>query len=168
MLTRNAANYRQGGLMPLSDAMNQLLSGAFTTPFGLGMASTGATNMNLYETNDSYILQLPLPGIQPGQLNVTARENIVTLQGTVEFPAPQGARTLFTGSARGQFREMVQLPGDVDGERATAVYQNGVLTLTLPKAASARDRTIHVSVEGNGQDQSQVQGENQPQRQEQH
>lgn len=147
--------------MPLSDAMNQLLSSAFTTPFGLGAASAFASTLNLYETNDSYILQVPLPGVQPGQLNITARENMVTLQGTAEFPAPQGSRTLYVGTGQGQFREMVQLPGDVDGERASAIYENGVLTLTLPKAASARDRTIQVSVGHDGQGQPQPQGRDQ-------
>jgi HSP20 family protein len=124
--------------------------------------------MNLYETNDNYMLQLPLPGVQAGQLNITARENMVTLQGTAEFPAPQGARTLYAGPEQGQFREMVQLPGDVDGERASAVYENGVLSLTLPKAASARDRTIQVNVGHDGQSQPQVHGGDQAQRQDQH
>ncbi len=154
--------------MPLADAMSQLTSGAFTTPFGLSAAPALAANMNLYETNDSYILQVPLPSVQAGQLNITARENMVTLQGTAEFPAPQEARTLYGGTGQSQFREMVQLPGDVDGERATAVYQNGVLTLTLPKVASGRDRTIQVSVVHDGQSQPQLQGGNQAQRQDQH
>ena len=57
--------------MPLADAMSQLMSGAFTTPFVLSAAPALAANMNLYETNDSYILQVPLPGVQAGQLNIT-------------------------------------------------------------------------------------------------
>jgi hypothetical protein len=60
---------------------------------------------------------------------------------------------------------MVQLPSDVDGEQAAAVYQNGVLTLTLPKVASGRDRTIQVSVVHDGQSQLQLQGGNRAQRQ---
>ena len=69
--------------MPLADAMSQLMSGAFTTPFGLSAAPALAANMNMYETNDSYILQVPLPGVQAGQLNMTARESMVTLQVSV-------------------------------------------------------------------------------------
>jgi HSP20 family protein len=114
--------------------------------------------MNLFETNDSYIVQVPLPGVQPDQLSITARENVVTLQGTTEIPAPEGARNLYAGAIRGQFREMVQLPGDVDADKASASYNNGVLTLTLPKAASARERAIKVTQVG-GQTQGGGQGQ---------
>ena len=144
--------------VPLSDAMNQLLRGAFTSPFGLAAATTLSAEMNLYETNDSYIVQVPLPGVQPDQLSITARENVVTLQGTTEIPAPEGARNLYAGAIRGQFREMVQLPGDVDADKASASYNNGVLTLTLPKAASARERAIKVTQVG-GQTQGGGQGQ---------
>jgi HSP20 family protein len=114
--------------------------------------------MNLFETNDSYIVQVPLPGVQPDQLAITARENVVTLQGTTEIPPPEGARNLYAGAIRGQFRELVQLPGDVDADKASASYNNGVLTLTLPKAASARERAIKVTQVG-GQTQGGGQGQ---------
>lgn len=56
----------------------------------------------------------------------------------------------------GDFHQQVQLPGDVDAERATADYRDGVLALTLPKAAHAKARTIKV---GGKQSPAQGQGE---------
>jgi HSP20 family protein len=173
MFQRTTSGSRQGAPMPLSDAMNQLLSGAFTMPFGLSATSTLASDMNLYETDDRYILQVPLLGVQPGKLNITARDNLVMLQGTAEIPAPQGARTLYAGTRGGPFHEVIQLPSDVDGERATAIYEGGVLTLTLPKAAPARERTIQVSMghdgqTGNGQSEPQLRGGDQMTGQDQH
>ena len=90
-------------------------------------------------------MQVPLPGAKPDQLNITARENVVTLQGTIELPAPEGARVLYQGIGGGQFREQVVLPADVDAENANAQYQDGILTLTLPKAQHAQERTIRIS-----------------------
>lgn len=153
MANQDLARYTQRNPMPLAEAINQLMRDAFTTPFGTSGGSMLAFGMNLFETDDSYIVQVPLPGVQPDQLSITARENIVTLQGTTEIPAPEGARNLHSGAIRGQFRELVQLPGDVDAEKASASYDNGVLTLTLPKAASARERAIKVT-QGRGQAQS--------------
>jgi HSP20 family protein len=151
-LTRSAAGSR--GITPLSDAMNQLFRDAFTLPVGFGGAGI-TTGINLYETTDSYILQALLPGVNPDQLNITARENVLTLQGKTELAMPDGARAVMVSAATGDFQQQIQLPGDVDTERATADYQNGVLTLTLPKAAHAKMRTIKV---GQGQQQA-IEGE---------
>jgi HSP20 family protein len=135
------------GVTPLSEAVNQLFRDAFTTPYGMGAVSP-TTGLNLYETAESYVLQALLPGVNPDQLNITARENVLTLQGKVEIAAPEGARSVMVTTTGGDFQERIQLPGDVDTEGATADYRNGVLTLTLPKAAQARVHTIKV---GQGQ-----------------
>ena len=137
--------------VPLSDAMNQLLRGAFTSPFGLAAATTLSAEMNLYETNDNYILLVPVPGVKPDQLSITVRENVVTIQGSTEIPAPEGARPIYMGTGPSQIREQIQLPGDVNADQAVATYDNGVLTLTLPKAPSARERAIPMRLGSTGQ-----------------
>jgi HSP20 family protein len=156
--------------VPLSDAMNQLLRGAFTSPFGFTAATTLAAEMNLYETNDAYILQVPVPGAKPDQLSITVRENVVTIQGTTEIPAPEGARPIYIGTSQAQIREQIQLPGDVNVDQGVATYDNGVLTLTLPKAPSARERAIPMRIgtsgqmgQGQQQQQQQQQGQDQMQ-----
>jgi HSP20 family protein len=144
MSSPNLSRYSgSGGLMPLTEAMNQLYRDAFTAPKGFGVPGMSVgLSVNLYEKDNSFILQIPLPGVKPDQLNITARENIVTLQGTTEIAPPEGARSLFQGASAGQFREQLILPADVDAENASAQYQNGILTLSLPKAQHARERRI--------------------------
>jgi HSP20 family protein len=134
--------------------MGHLLRDAFTLPAGFG-PTTMAIGINLYETNESYILQAVLPGVNAEQLTITAHRNLLTLQGTTEIAAPQGARSLFVSVPTGDFREQLQLPSDVDADQATADYQDGVLTLTLPKAEATRTRTIKV---GGGQQQQAIEG----------
>src|SRR5947208_7807524 len=160
MSTRDLTRYTSPrSVMPLSEAMTQLFRDAFTSPFGAGAPGpTVSQGINLYEQDNTYILQIPLPGVKPDQLTITARENVLTLQGTIEFPAPEGARALFQGARGGQFREQVVLPADVDAENASAQYQDGILTLTLPKAPHARERTITVS---RGQSRSGAAGQDQ-------
>jgi HSP20 family protein len=167
MSSRDLTRYSgsRGGVMPLSEAMSQLFRDAFTSPFGAGVTTmTIGQAVNLYEQDNNYIMQVPLPGIKQDQLNITARENVVTLQGTVEIPAPQGARSLFQGIGGGQFREQVVLPSDIDAENASAQYQDGILTLSLPKAQHARERTIPIMA-GSGQQQARLQQQGQMQQQ---
>ncbi|MGZ3581675.1 MAG: Hsp20/alpha crystallin family protein [Ktedonobacterales bacterium] len=164
MANQGVSRYSPRHSMPLTDAINQLMRDAFTAPLPFAAATPLIADMNLYETNDSYILQVPLPGMNPGQLQITARENVVTIQGATEFPVPENARHLYIGTRREQIREVVQLPGDVDAERASASYENGILTLRLPKAASSRDRAIRVAL-GQGQQPGQNQGQSQGQNQ---
>jgi HSP20 family protein len=135
-------------MTPLSEAIDRLFRDAFTWPraFGEAFGPPGGGGMagNLYETDESYILQVPLPGVKVDELEITARENVLTLQGKTEIAAPEGARAIWGGMGDQEFREQIQLPGDVDAERASAEYRDGILTLTLPKEEHARVRTIKV------------------------
>jgi HSP20 family protein len=163
MSNQGMSRYSPRNSMPLSDAINQLMRDAFTAPLAFTATATALTaSMNLYETDDAFILQVPLPGIKPDQVNVTARENVVTIQGATEFPTPEDARAVYIGTGREEIREMVRLPGDVDAEHASASYDNGILTLRLPKAPSARDRAIRIMP---GQAQSQTPSQSQGQSQ---
>src|SRR5579875_1903147 len=142
------------GVTPLGEAMDQLFRDAFTWP---RLFSTGASgqdsygfgfNSNLYETPDSYIMQVVLPGVQIDTLQITAHHNALTLQGTAGVAAPEGAQGIWVGLGGGEFREQVTLPGEVDADKASADYHDGILTLTLPKEERARVKTIKV---GGGQ-----------------
>jgi len=164
MSNQGMSRYSPRNSMPLSDAINQLMRDAFTAPLAFTGATSLTASMNLYETSDAYILQVPLPGIKPDQANVSVRENIVTIQGATEFPAPEDARPVYMGTRREEIREQIRLPGDVNAEQANASYDNGILTLRLPKAPSARDRAIRIMP---GQAQSQTPSQSQSQGQSQ-
>lgn len=159
-MANNIVRYTQpAGVTPLGDAIEQLFRDAFTWP-RLGATAPNGTNgrsyglglgSNLYETNDSYLMQIALPGASVEGLQITAVKNVLSLQGTVELPMPQGAQAIWVGQSGGEFREQVTLPGEVDGENASAEYRDGILTLTLPKAAAARVKTIKVGSGTQGQ-----------------
>jgi HSP20 family protein len=135
--------------IPLSAAMDQLFRDAFAWPRVLGADGSrgfaGGLGSNLYETDDEYILQMALPGVKADELEITAHRNILSLQGSTGVAAPEGARGLWTGLPDGQFSEQLTLPGEVDADAATADYHDGILTLTLPKAAHTRAKKIAVS-----------------------
>ncbi len=128
------------------EAVDRLFRDPFFSTRGFAEVATPAGfQSNLYETADAYVLQASLPGVKEESLAITTRENVVTLEGTVEVTAPENARGLWVGLRGGAFRRQFTLPGEVDADTATAVYNSGLLTLTLPKHARAGTRTIRVT-----------------------
>src|SRR5918912_3939437 len=148
-MANKITRYNQpAGFMPLSDAGDRLFRDAFTWPHMFGdvfaSGSRFGLNSNLYETADSYIMQVSLPGVKVDELEITAQENVLTLRGKTEVTVPEGAQSIWVGIGGGEFREEGTLPGEVDADRASAEYHDGILALTLPKAERAKARTIKV------------------------
>jgi HSP20 family protein len=148
-MANNITRYNQPtGFMPLSEAVDRLFRDAFTWPrmFGDAFPTTPRFGLgsNLYETHDSYIMQVPLPGVKVDELEITAHENVLTLRGKTEVTVPEGAQSIWVGMGGGEFREEVTLPGDVNADQANAEYHDGILTLTLPKTERAKVRQIKV------------------------
>lgn len=148
-MANNITRYNQPtGLMPLSEALDRLFRDAFTWPQAFSNAFTRSSfGSNLYETDDSYIMQVLLPGAKVDDLEITARDNVLTLRGKTEVAMPEGARSIWVGLGSGEFSEAVTLPGEVDAEKASADYHDGVLTLTLPKSERSKVRTIKVGTQ---------------------
>ena len=149
-MANNITRYNQPtGFMPLSEAVDRLFRDAFTWPrmFGDAFGTVtrfGDLSTNLYETRDSYIMQVLLPGVKVDDLEITAHDNVLTLRGKTEVTVPEGAQSIWVGMGGGEFREEVTLPGDVNADQASAEYHDGILTLTLPKTERAKVRQIKV------------------------
>ena len=147
-MANNITRYNQPtGFMPLSEAVDRLFQDSFLLPSvweGFGGWFNGTVGTNLYETGDSYIMQVLLPGVKVDELEITARENVLTLRGKTEVTVPEGAQSIWVGMGGGEFREEVTLPGEVNADQASAEYHDGILTLTLPKTERAKVRQIKV------------------------
>jgi HSP20 family protein len=163
MATTSISRYsRPLGMTPLGEAMDQLMRDAFTWPRvfstspSAGQSTGFGPSSNLYETPERYIMQVVLPGVQVDSLQITAHQNVVTLQGTAGVAAPEGTQAIWVGLGGGEFREQVTLPSEVDADTASADYQDGILTLTLPKAEQARVKTIKLR---GGQHQTAIEGQ---------
>ena len=99
---------------------------------------------NLFETPDGFILQLPMPGVNAEDVEVTAQQDTLTLKWQTRLNVPQNATVHWNGFPAGQFQQTFTLPSAINSERAEADYTNGVLTLSLPKAEHVKARTVKV------------------------
>jgi HSP20 family protein len=117
-------------------------------PTGDGAAGPDAgvfPPMNITQDDDNFYLRAEIPGIKPAELSIAALRNRVSISGKREIPR-ENERVSYHRKERpeGAFNRAVTLPTEVDAERVDARYADGILTLTLPKAAQAKPRQIAV------------------------
>ena len=101
--------------------------------------------MNITQDDDNFYLRAEVPGITPSELSISAVRNRVSLAGKREIQR-ENERVSYHRKERaeGSFNRTVTLPTEVDAERVEARYADGILALTLPKAAEAKPRQIAV------------------------
>jgi HSP20 family protein len=102
-----------------------------------------ALSVNIREEEDAYILNSLVPGLKAEDLNIQVLENVVSIEGEYK---DEEASFLMSELPRGAFRRSLRLPSEIDSEKVEARIADGVLTLTLPKAESARPKKIQVTV----------------------
>jgi HSP20 family protein len=102
-----------------------------------------ALGVNVSEQDDAYVLSALVPGLKAEDLNIQVLENVVSIEG--EY---QSADTeyLLNELPSGSFRRALRLPTEIQAEKVEAKIADGVLTLNLPKAESARPKKINISV----------------------
>lgn len=102
-----------------------------------------AFGVNVREEDDAYVLTALVPGLKGEDLNIQVLENVVSIEG--EYKAEE-AEYLLSELPQGAFRRTLRMPAEIDAEHVEAKIADGVLTLTLPKAESARPKKIQIAV----------------------
>jgi len=99
--------------------------------------------VDVRDEDDSYVISALVPGLKAEDLNIQILDDVVTVEG--EFKVDEN-EYLMRELPHGSFRRTLRLPASLDPEKAQAKITDGVLTLRLPKAESARPKTIKVAV----------------------
>jgi len=112
---------------------------------GQGDGSYGLA-LDVSENEDSYIVRASIPGIDPEDLDITINNNVLTIKGeTSEEEEEEDERYHVRERRFGVFVRSIVLPSSVDRENVEATYEDGVLTLRLPKSEESRPRRISVN-----------------------
>jgi HSP20 family protein len=101
--------------------------------------------LDIYETDEELVVKASLPGIKPEDVDVSIHGDTLSIKG--EFKAEEETKkSSYHRQERrfGSFHRAFTLPTEIDSDKAGAVFEHGVLTLTMPKAEAARPRTIKV------------------------
>lgn len=109
--------------------------------------------MDVAEKRDAYVVQAELPGLAPDQVDVSFEKHVLTVRGTkpASFDSKSDGELRIFAAERvsGSFERSVRLPEFVDAERISASFNNGLLTITVPKAEAAQPRRITIEHGGN-------------------
>lgn len=108
--------------------------------------------IDLYETDDSVVLEMAVPGLRPEQLDISIEGRQLTIHGVLpdgdseeSGEREEAERRYWVRSIpRGEFQRTVTVPAGVDQEKIEAHVQQGLLTLTMPKATEAKARKINI------------------------
>ena len=108
-------------------------------------ARTFLAMADIFETDDTLTVILEMPGAKKDNIDVGIENDVLTVQGRIEFSNYQGLRPIYTEYNVGNYRRSFQLSNKIDQSRISAQLEDGVLTLTLPKAEEAKPRRIAVN-----------------------
>ena len=86
------------------------------------------------------------PGLDEQSINVTVHDDTLAIEGKLRFDIPEGAKVVWQEFGPATFRRSIRLGAAVDPARVEALYQNGLLTLRMPKAEHAKPRHIQLQV----------------------
>lgn len=129
----------------LADAMNRLFDESVVNPQLLS-PQAAALRLDVAANGDEYVVTAAVPGLKADDLSLEVLGDTVTLRGELPaLEAQDGVEYLLRERRYGKFARSLTLPTEVDGTKAEAIIADGVLTLRLPKAETAKPRTIKVS-----------------------
>ncbi len=143
--------YEPAGLVSqLQDEVNRVFSALSGTEETSGATSTWTPPVDITEYPDRFELAVDLPGVEPGKVDITLEDGVLTLCGERETQVRRvdtaEAAEIRTRTERGhgRFHRRFVLPDLVDSERVQASGRNGVLEIRIPKQAKALPRRIKI------------------------
>ena len=129
----------------MRDVMDRLMDDGFHRPFGGMWDVESVPTMDLYQTVDAVVVKMGLPGVKPEDIQISVANGVLTIRGEVKEEKEEKEKTYHLRERRyGSFSRSISLPSNVSADKSDAEFENGVLTLTLPKAEEAKAKTIIV------------------------
>jgi len=129
-------------IMSARDMLDRMMQDAFFRPqWTAGML--GFPSIDMYQTDDEIMVKGSLPGVKPDDISLTITGDALTIRGEVKEQQAKDEASYHLRERRfGSFSRTLPLPTVVVADKAKADFENGILTLTLPKAEELKPKTI--------------------------
>lgn len=135
---------------PLRQWVDRVFDDAFARENAPSQGAAGYQSLpvNVWETPEGYQAALLAPGLDEATINVTVHDETLAIEGELTFNVPEGAKAVWQEFGPTKFRRSLRLGSAVDPARVEAIYKNGLLLVTMPKAEHAKPRQVQVQVAG--------------------
>ena len=143
---RPGRSLAQNGGDPFWSSVDRLVEDLWRSNAGQNAAAVFAPRLEVVERESEYLVTAELPGLEEKDFQIEVHGNVLAIRGEKrsESTGEQKGRH-FSERVYGEFRRSIELPVEVASDKASAAFKNGVLTVTLPKAETARVRHIPVN-----------------------
>jgi HSP20 family protein len=133
----------------LQREMNRMFENFWLEPFGAFEEWPGAfvPTVDVTEEDKEVRISAELPGMDEKDIDVTVRNNILTIQGEKKQEQEEKQKGFYRKeSSYGTFRRVIDLPAEVDESKAEAEFKKGILRIRLPKTAEAQTKTKKIKI----------------------
>ena len=135
------------GVTSLQEQVNRLFNDAFERQGEESSLTAWAPAVDIYETEHELVVKADLPDVDPKDLDIRVENNVLTIRGERKFEKKVNEENyLRVERAYGSFARSFTLANSANSDAIKADYQNGVLTLTIPKKEEAKPKQIKVNV----------------------
>ena len=145
--TLNDIDRMFGSMGLLRSRMNRLFTDfdrSYGEDYGWRVAE-GTPRTNLYDLGEKLEIKAEVPGMTKEDLSIKIQGNYLEVSGTRKSDAPEGYKTHRVERSAPTFTRSFTLPSDVDSEKVEASLENGILTLSLPKAEAAKPKQVTIN-----------------------
>ena len=132
-------------MMTLREAMDRLFDDAFTRPINLRDGGWSSPAIDMYQTDDEVVIRVALPGFKADEVQINVTGDVLSLRGEMKHEDDRKDKAWHIREHRwSSFERSIALPTTVKANQASADFENGILTITLPKAEEVKPKTISV------------------------
>jgi HSP20 family molecular chaperone IbpA len=101
-------------------------------------------NADIYETEEGLIVLLEMPGVDKSHIDISLENDVLTVEGRIDFSKYQGLTPIYAEYAVGHYRRGFTLSNRIDQHKISAEMSDGVLTITLPNVEEVKPRRISI------------------------
>jgi HSP20 family protein len=100
---------------------------------------------DIFETPEALTVLLEMPGVDRDSIEANVENNVVTIQGRIDFSKYEGMQPVYTEYIVGHYARSFEISNQFDQSKINAQMKDGVVTIVLPKAESTKPRRIQIS-----------------------